>query len=485
MIGQTLRLVRTALREKRVLLQRPEQIMAAQQRRLRSLVAWAKERSPFYAERFKHIDPQRCELSDLPTLTKTIMMHNFDRFVTDRRLRLVELEEFVGDPSRLGQWYLGEYAPSRTSGTQGLKAMIVQDRGMMELLFALQMVRGSTLPSDPVSMVKRVVRRARLAVLTIGRGFYPSASMLAYAPRATNVFMRQLWLQHFEPLPEVVNQLNCFRPHILLAYANVLELLAREELAGRLRLGRAGALQQIVNMSEPLSTAAHRLIREAFSVAVTNNYGLGECMALTTGCPQGHGMHVNADWVVLEVVDRQNRLVEASRPGDKVLITNLYNHVQPFIRYEVEDVVSMSPTPCPCGSPLPLILKVEGRTDESVWVRVDGRFRHVHPFVFVDVLDECPQIGFYQIVQTERNRFSLRAAPAPGRQVTGDELDGIMRRGLARYGLADVIRFDVEITPDIAPDAQSGKLRRITSRVGPPEELSVGNGVADASALVS
>jgi phenylacetate-coenzyme A ligase PaaK-like adenylate-forming protein len=469
MLRQTLRLVTMALREKRVLGQRLEQIVAVQQQRLRSLVAAAKEGSPFHAERLKHIDPNRFELGDLPTLSKAEMMQNFDSFVTDRRLRLAELEAFVSDPSRLGQWYLGEFAPSRTSGTQGLKAMIVQDRHMMELLFALQMVRGSTLHSDPVAIVKRLFQKAHLAVLTIGRGFYPSASMLAYAPRATNAFVRRLWLQHYEPLAEVEEQLNRFRPHVLLAYANVLQLLAREELAGRLRLGREGALQQIVNMSEPLSKAACRLIHEAFGVTVTNDYGLGECMALTTGCPQGHGMHVNADWVVLEVVDHQSRPVEPGKSGDKVLVTNLYNHLQPFIRYEVEDRVTVSATPCPCGSPLPLILSVEGRTDESVWVQSNGQFRQLHPYVFVDVLDECPQIGFYQIVQVERNQFLLRAAPAPGRRVTREEVEEIMRRGLERFELGHVIDFDVEIVPDMAPDARTGKLKRITSKVGPPQ----------------
>src|SRR5438552_15725894 len=92
---QTLRLVALALWEKRILGKRPEEILALQQQRARSLVAWAKERSPFYAERLKHIDLYHFDLHDLPTLTKTEMMQNFVRVVTDQRLRLVGLEEFV------------------------------------------------------------------------------------------------------------------------------------------------------------------------------------------------------------------------------------------------------------------------------------------------------------------------------------------------------------------------------------------------------
>lgn len=340
----------------------------------------------------------------------------------------------------------------------------------MELLYALQMARGSIFPVTPMVVIERIFRRVRLAVITIGRGFYPTAAALAYAPAGYKTFVRRLWLQHIEPLDDVVNRLNAFRPHIVLAYANVLELLAREALAGRLRLSRNGSLKQVINMSEPLSEGAKKLAREAFGVPVTNNYAMGECMALTTSCPQGHGMHLQADWAVLEVVDRRNRRVEPGRPGEKVLVTNLYNSVQPFIRYVVEDVVTMSPSPCPCGSPLPLILSVEGRKDEVVWIRDGDRYRQVHPYVFVDVLDECPEVGWYQIIQVERNRFLLRASPALNRQVNRNELEALLQRGPRRFGLADLIQFDVEIT-DVAPDAQSGKLKRITSQIGPPKEL--------------
>jgi phenylacetate-coenzyme A ligase PaaK-like adenylate-forming protein len=329
-------------------------------------------------------------------------------------------------------------------------------------------------PANPVAVAARLISRARLAVITIGRGFYPSAAALAYEPEGARFFVNRLWLQHIEPLDEVVARLNDFRPQVLLAYANVLELLAREALADRLRLG--GGLRQVINMSEPLSEGARRLVTEAFGLPVNNNYAMGECMALSTACPKGHGMHVNADWAILEVVDREGRPVEPGRPGEKVLVTNLYNHIQPFIRYEIEDVVTMSQQPCPCGSPLPLIVQVEGRKDEVVWIRDGEKYRQVHPYVFVDVLDECPEVGWYQILQVERNRFLLRAAPAPQRDITREELAEVMRRGVERFGLAGLIHMDVEVTDDVAPDENSGKLKRITSRIGAPEGV-----VADGS----
>src|SRR5205823_4667262 len=116
------------------------------------------------------------------------------------RLKQADLEEFVSDPERLGQWYRGEYAPTRTSGTQGMKALIVQDRAMLELLFALQMGRGSVFSSTPADVVKRLLHPARLATVTIGRGFYPTGAALAYAPAAANAFIQRLWVTEIDPL---------------------------------------------------------------------------------------------------------------------------------------------------------------------------------------------------------------------------------------------------------------------------------------------
>ena len=223
-------------------------------------------------------------------------------------------------------------------------------------------------------------------------------------------------------------------------------------------------------MSEPLSRGAQELIESAFGLAVTDNYATGECMALTTGCLKGQGMHLQADWAILEVVDRNNRPVHDGLPGEKVLLTNLYNTIQPFIRYEINDVVTMSPQACPCGSPLPHILHVEGRTDELLWIRDGNQFRQLHPYVFVDVLDQYPAVGWYQVIQTERNRFLLRAAPAPGRQISVPDLEHVIHQGLEHFGLANLVHADIEIAPDLIPNPQSGKLKRITSHIGPPRE---------------
>jgi hypothetical protein len=62
----------------------------------------------------------------LPILTKTRLMDEWDRIVTDPRLRLNEVEAHLAG-EHCGELYLGEYRAFATGGTTGERAVIVYD----------------------------------------------------------------------------------------------------------------------------------------------------------------------------------------------------------------------------------------------------------------------------------------------------------------------------------------------------------------------
>ena len=70
----TLRLLSKAIQQQVVLWRDTEKILQLQRKRLRKMVAWAKAKSPYYAERLSAIDPDHFELRELPILTKTEML---------------------------------------------------------------------------------------------------------------------------------------------------------------------------------------------------------------------------------------------------------------------------------------------------------------------------------------------------------------------------------------------------------------------------
>src|SRR5262249_19553988 len=197
----------------------------------------------------------------------------------------------------------------------------------------LQLTRGNASGrSGMAEVIRRGFRRARLAMVVLERGFYPSCATFSYLPAALRAFVE---VRTFSMLdPDLVEGLNEFQPTVLACYANLLARLANDVEAGRLRLN---SLRHVVSHSETLTPPVRERLRAIFGVPVLNNYAAAECTYLSNGCPTDPGMHVNADCCIVEVVDEAYRPVPDGTPGAKVLVTNLFNTAQPFIRYEVND----------------------------------------------------------------------------------------------------------------------------------------------------
>jgi phenylacetate-CoA ligase len=454
-----------ALSLKRVCRWAPGYVARRQRERLRRLVGIAIACAPYYRDRYRGIDLERFDLADLPPTNKAELMANFDEAVTDPAIRRADLERFVDDERNEGHWFLGRYAVSHTSGSQGQPLLMVGDRRHLELLYALQMTRGNVRKANVAEAVRRFVAPGRLAVVTLKRGFYPSASAFEYMPGSVRHFLKILRLSQTDL--DVVEQLNRFRPTALTGYASVLEMLALEAEAGRLRL--APELVQVVNNSEVLSEKARARIEAALGLHVLNNYATGECPFLTNGCPTDAGAHVNADWAILEVVDEEYQPVPPGTPGRKVLITNLANHVQPIIRYEIGDVVTMATEPCRCGSRLPRVARIEGRAADTFWIRDGSKYTQVINSVFKNAFDYTREVREWQAVQVERNRVVVRLELLPGATLDEAHARHALTRQLTMYGFHDRLAVSLEVVPRLVSDQASGKFRRMVSLVGPPE----------------
>jgi phenylacetate-coenzyme A ligase PaaK-like adenylate-forming protein len=444
-----------------------ERVIELQRRRLQSIVAHAMSHSAFYRSKYRGIDPRDVRLEDLEPTNKTELMAHFDQVVTDPSIRRAELERFLDDPANEGRPFLGRYIASHTSGSQGQPMLIVQDRKLSELMFGLQMTRGNARRATPIEALKRVISPARLAIVTLKRGFYPSATVFESIPRAARVFMKVLWLSQTDP--DVVERLNEFRPTILTGYAGVLEELALKTEGGQLRL--APGLEQVVNNSEVLTDRARLRIESAFGCHVMNNYATGECTFLSNGCSTDAGAHVNGDWAILEVVDADNRPVPAGTPGSKVLITNLANRTLPFLRYEVGDVVTMATEPCRCGSRLPRVERIDGRTADTFWIEEAGHYRQLISSVFKNAFDYAREVREWQAVQEDRNRFLVRVELLPGASLDEPHLREALNRQLEMYRFRKVVSVRTEVVDRLGPDPNTGKFRRIVSRVGTPADL--------------
>ncbi len=428
--------------------------------RLEHLVAHARANSSFCARNWNPFDGASFDPADLPTSSKPELMENFDQAVTVDDVRRDEVESFLEDDANIGKLFGGEYALSRTSGTQGRPLVIVQPQDNIELFFALQLSRGNEHSIGLGEAVKHFVWPARLAAVIFKPGFYASASTLQHMPAGARHYVELKVLCASDD--DMLEQLAEFRPTHLTGYASMLHDIARAIEAGRLTL--KPELQQVVNISERLMPQAREHYERVFGTPVLDNYSMGECMILANGCPTSGGMHVNADWAILEVVDEQNRPVPAGEKGAKILVTNLANHVQPIIRYEVGDLVTMASEPCECGSNMPLIDHIDGRDSEVLYVHTDKGIRPFQPMILEIPLIQILHLREYKLIQDEDTHIHVLIEPLPDEAFDHDRADRIVRRHLQKYGLDQKLDVELETVASLRPDGDH-KFQRVVSKV--------------------
>lgn len=423
-----------------------------QRARLADAVAFARTHSPYYRQLY-HDLPHRIEDQRLlPVTSKTELMAHFDEWTTDRDATIAKARLFLDDPRTVGKRFLDRYTLITTSGTTGTPGIVLLDDPTMGAMavFALRLNTPWLTASD---VLKLIGRRGRLSLVMATDGRFASATTAARLSRAGRAKRVQALSVH-SPMPDLVTQLNRFQPAILAAYASVAAMLADEQAAGRLRIHPV----QVVLSAEGLPEPEYDRIAKTFDAKVVNTYSASECLFLGSSCSQGW-MHLNADWVILEPVDRHYEPTPLGETSHTVLLTNLANRVQPILRYDLGDSIRQNPDPCPCGNPLPAI-RVQGRSaDVLTFPGKDGAPVAMPPLAF-NLLGFGQGIEQFQIVQATPTilRVRLRTAADADQDAVWQPLQAGINRLLADHGLDHVT---VERDPRPPEQSTGGKYRAV------------------------
>ena len=377
-----------------------------QQQRLAALFEAARD-SVFYQRRFaRHGNT----LAAQPPVGKQMLMDHFDDWVTDPRLTLAALQSFIADPARIGQAFAGEFAVWESSGSSGVPAVFVQDSASMAVYDTLEALRrpGGTSWQrwmDPFCLSERMA-----FVGAIGGHFASTVSVERLRRVMPGMAQRLRGFSFLDPTPVLVAALNQWQPSVLATYPSAALLLAEEAAAGRLQI----APREVMTGGEALSDAVRAIVSHHFNCPVRASYGASEFLTLGTECTHRH-LHLNSDWVMLEPVDADFQPVPVGQTGFTTLLTNLANHVQPLIRYDLGDRVRFDPAPCACGSALPVIT-VQGRVDDMLLLRnAQGRSVRLLPLALTTVLEDEAGVFDFQLVQQGRRSLSLTIAEAGDR----------------------------------------------------------------------
>jgi phenylacetate-CoA ligase len=434
------------------------QIRAYQSRELSRLRAYTYARSEFY-RRF-HAGLMDQPLAELPVLTKTLMMQHFDELVTDPTVRRADVERHVESlhvESLQGEErLLGRYVVTATSGSSGLRGLFLHDRAEFAAI-AASIVRSSALVGTSASWLEP----RRFAVIT-------SREPSGLAARTGSAFQSRwtpvLHMDTREPLDSVVERLNNWQPHTVATFASMAAALAEEQLAGRLRISPS----VVAVGAEVLTQAARNRMEAAWGKKVFNRYTTTETGNLASECVQHRGMHLLDDLVIVELVDGDNRPVGPGVYSEKVLITTLFRHTQPLIRYELSDLMRLSSELCHCGRSYPLIDDVQGRVWEVLYFSTpDGGQVAVQPLLLNNVLEPVP--AQWQVVQ-EPEGLRILLSNVRGEVDEGRLVDEVQRALVAQGAVAPPVRVQRVSTIPRSAGGKAPLIRSTVPRAGAPAE---------------
>ncbi len=369
-----------------------DKIERVQKTRLDALVKFARERSSFYRERYAEIgdDPS---LTDIPPVTKPELMAWFDDVLTDLNITMDRIDAFTQDPDRIGRMIDGKYLIFKTSGSTGNPAVVLYDQGNIDVSSAVAAFRTFARKEDFRQFMKHGKKTAGVFA---DYGFYLACGMSRYLQLKMPRQKTKITVDVNAPEEEIIKQLNDFQPSMLSGYPSNLALLADfEELNIHPDV--------VITGGELLTDEIRRKLADKFGCYVQTHYSCTEGGEIACECEEGH-LHINEDWVIVEPVDADHNPVPFGEMSDKVLITNLSNYIQPFIRYELTDRVIVHDEKCKCGRTTRW-LEIEGRTDDIL--EFDHGVR-IAPMSLYKVLEEVKSIRRFQLVQRAIDRAELR-----------------------------------------------------------------------------
>lgn len=419
-----------------------DEIIAHQAVQLQDLLAHAAEHSPFHARRLRRLNlasvgPE--DLGALPVMTKAEMMDEFDEVFTRPGVTRALIEDALGRTTVCPQPLNEDVIAFATGGSSGMRGLFALDRAPITQWLA-SITRG---------MVERLQSTGtpaggfEIAILASDSAVHPTG----FAEPLTGgggLGFRYIPVPVSQPVSVIVEQLNELQLPALYGYPSVLVRLAHEQRCGRLRISP----MIVTSTSETLFAEQRAAIRDAFGAPVINSFASTEGL-VGASLPDDEAIVFAEDGCIVELVDDLHQPVPAGTPSAHVLITNLYNRLQPLIRYQLDDSLIAQPGAQASGH---LRALVQGRSDDS--------FRYadvtIHPFVVRAVLVKSPGVVEYQIHQTPDGLNAKLIGEDP---IDVDPLREQLAEALDHAGLPGA-RVSVEQVSALSRHAQTGKLRR-------------------------
>lgn len=330
-------------------------------------------KSKFYSNFYNGLDIDNW--GQLPIINKQIMMENFD----DLNIYGIKKEEalkvaFDAENSRDFSPKIGDLTVGLSSGTSGNRGLFL------------------------VSPKERAVWAGAILAKTLPNGIF-SYERIAFFLRANSnlyetVNSKRISFKFFDllnPVDKLVEDLNYFKPTVVVAPPSMLRLLAQKINEKLLNI----SCDKIISVAEVLEPIDEKYIKKAFNQTIHQVYQATEGFLAAT-CKNGT-LHLNEDIVCI-----QKEYIGNSSNRFMPIITDFSRTTQPIIRYRLNDILIEKKEKCPCGSCFTAIEAIEGRTDDVFYLesnKSDGLVTIFPDFIRREVIMTSAKILEYKVIQ--------------------------------------------------------------------------------------
>lgn len=419
-----------------------------QESRLASLLQYAQENVPFYADRIPNLSASGQSsferLAMMPMLDKDEVEGNFPDGITDgsdpaswrmmatrgTAQRLVTVQDFAKrDANRAGQLRMLMRSGGYHLGRRKVEIppeiceIVCGDEGEQEervATHAWNMLKsGSWRDKKSIRDLRGLIERQWIFNTENYAGFGRYGSK----PPA-NV------------LQTYVDRLRRDQPYVVKTLATYLV-----EIAKHVRDTQQSPLKipVIKAMGSRVTPNQRVLIEASFGGKFWDDYGSAEFGSMACECDHHDGSHVFEDMFIVEIVDCFGNPVPDGERG-WILVTDLMNHAMPLIRYRIGDVGYLDSTPCGCGLS-GARLTVLGRahdvlvTQSGSWKTHDDVVDFCESFPGVDTcVVECRGNGRYNLTVVASQHVSFQKE-----RFTGAFSDWIGTQGRVSVRIATTI----------------------------------------------
>jgi len=428
------RLARLAELEKNQYLA-PKELEALQLKRLQKIIQYAFDNTIYYRKimQERQLTPSdfKClkDVEKLPLLTKAIIQENMQDMIS----KAYPFESLIKDSS---------------GGSTGEPTIYYKNKDRHNLRRADQ-IRHDRWSGWDIGKRKALIWGAQRDLKAVQ----------SFRENIIATYIERNWeLDAFEmsdsEMKSFTKQLEELQPSMILGYANALELYAKYLLKNE--PNHKIKLDGIISSAETLTEEKRKTIEKALHCKVLNRYGSREVGLIASECKQQKGLHINADNLLVELVDSNGHAVSEGN-GD-IVVTDFWNFGMPIIRYKLGDVGKVSNISCDCGRNLPLLGSVEGRSGDF-FVKPDGS--KIHGEYFTHLFYELPQVKQFQMIQQSLEQVDLKIVET-SKQNNHDYLKPIISKTKAMLG--EQVQVNIELLDEIKPTS-TGKLLFTISKI--------------------